>query len=106
MRSLLLLGFAACLASAAGSVHAESGFKTFAPNKSPPPKIGSGAFAPLPGYEPYKPHATPTAPKSPGNTDGGEVFKPYKPYQPYKPTSIYSSSGASTATKPKSLYDH
>lgn len=99
MRYLLMIGFAASLASAAGSVHAESGYGTFAPNKSPPPKISSGTFAPLPGSEPYKPHATPTAPKSAGNTDGGEAYKPYKP------ASIYSPSGASTSTKPKSIYD-
>ena len=100
MRSLLLLGFAASLASAAGPVHAQSGYGTFAPHKSPPAKIDGGAFAPLPGSEPYKPHATPTMAKSPGNTDGGEGFKPFKP------SSIYSSSSASKTTKPKSIYDH
>jgi len=99
MRSLLLLSLAGSLALAAGAVHAQSGYGTFAPHKSPPPKIGGGDFAPLPGSAPYKPHAAPAAPKAPGNTDGGEAFKPY---EPYKPTSIYSPP---KPAKPKGLYD-
>jgi len=104
MRSLLLPTLAASLALAAGAAHAQSGYGTFAPNKSSPPKVGGNGFQPLPGSEPYKPHTAPAAPKPLGNIDGGEGFKPFKP------GSTYSDRGGldpyKKAAKPHSIYDH
>ena len=103
MRSLLLSCLlAAGLSLGAGAALAQSGYGTFAPHRSPPPKAGGGSFAPLPGSEPYKPHPMPAAPKPPGVTDGGEGFKPFTGASVYAPA---APSYGAKPSKPKSVYD-